>query len=107
MDDLSIGAAAARRTLLVVARHADEWNGEVGPSGMARKIAVLHEHCRAVGRDPDAIEVSVLLRSEAEAEATYASMIAHGNLNLAADRERLSRGRAGGAAGRGAAASDL
>ena len=86
---LLIGGGGERRTLRVVAKHADAWNGEVGPSGMARKIGLLQEYCRAIGRDPDQIEVSVLLRSEAEAEATYASMVAHGNLNLAADRERL------------------
>ena len=56
---------------------------------MARKIAILREHCQAVGRDPAAIEVSVLLRSEREAAATYASMVQAGNLNLEADRQRL------------------
>jgi F420-dependent oxidoreductase-like protein len=86
---LLIGGGGEQRTLRVVAKHADEWNGEVGPSGMARKIAVLHEHCRQIGRDPDEIEVSVLLRAESEAAATYDSMVKTGNLNLAADRQRL------------------
>lgn len=86
---LLIGGGGEKLTLRVVARHADEWNGEVGPAGMARKLGILREHCRAIGRDPGEIAVSVLLRSEAEAEATYASMIRHGNLNLAADRQRL------------------
>ncbi|MCC6627887.1 MAG: LLM class F420-dependent oxidoreductase [Chloroflexi bacterium] len=86
---LLIGGGGEQRTLRIVAKHADEWNGEVGPSGMARKLGILHEHCAAVGRDPGEIAVSVLLRSEAEAEATYASMVQAGNLNLAADRQRL------------------
>ena len=86
---IMIGGGGEQRTLRVVAKHADEWNGEVGPSGMARKLAILREHCAAVGRDPDQIEVSVLLRSEAEAAATYDSMVQAGNLNLAADRQRL------------------
>ena len=86
---LLVGGGGEKRTLRVVARHADEWNGEVGPRQMAHKIAVLHEHCRAIGRDPSEIEISVLLRSEAEAEATYQSMLQLGNLNVEAERQRL------------------
>jgi F420-dependent oxidoreductase-like protein len=86
---LLVGGGGERRTLRVVARHADEWNGEVGPRQLARKIAVLHEHCRAVGRDPAEIALSVLLRSEAEAAATYDSMVRAGNLNLEEDRQQL------------------
>jgi F420-dependent oxidoreductase-like protein len=86
---LLVGGGGEKLTLRVVAKHADEWNGEVGPAGMARKLAVLREHCRAIGRDPDEIEVSVLLRSESEAEATYAAMLRDGNLNVEADRQRL------------------
>jgi F420-dependent oxidoreductase-like protein len=86
---LLIGGGGEKLTLRVVAKHADEWNGEVGPSGMRRKLAILREHCRVVGRDPDEIAVSVLLRSETEAAATYESMVRHGNPNLAADRQRL------------------
>jgi F420-dependent oxidoreductase-like protein len=86
---LLIGGGGEQRTLRVVARHADEWNGEVGPTGMKRKLAILGEHCRAIGRDSGEIAVSVLLRSEAEAEATYESMVRLGNPNLAADRQRL------------------
>jgi F420-dependent oxidoreductase-like protein len=86
---LLIGGGGEKLTLPVVAKHADEWNGEVGPGQMRHKIAVLHEHCRAIGRDPSEIEVSVLLRSEAEAAATYDSMIRSGNLNVEMDRQRL------------------
>jgi F420-dependent oxidoreductase-like protein len=86
---LLIGGGGERRTLRVVAKHADIWNGEVGPSGMARKIAALEEHCRDLGRDPGEIEYSVLLRAESEAAATYESMVKMGNLNLEADRQRL------------------
>ena len=34
----SSSAGAGSATLRVVAKHADEWNGEVGPSGFARKL---------------------------------------------------------------------
>ncbi len=86
---LLVGGGGEKLTLRVVARHADEWNGEVGPKGMARKLEILREHCRAIGRDPAAIEASVLLRSEAEAAQTYESMIRSGNLNVEADRQQL------------------
>jgi F420-dependent oxidoreductase-like protein len=84
-----VGGGGEKRTLRIAAKHADEWNGEVGPRGMQHKIGILCEHCRAVGRDPAEIEVSVLLRSESEAAATYDSMIRTGNLNVEQDRQRL------------------
>lgn len=87
---LLIGGGGEKRTLRVVAKYADEWNGEVSPRQMQHKISVLHEHCRAVGRDPSEIEVSVLLRSEAEAESTYESMIRLRNPILEAERQRLA-----------------
>jgi F420-dependent oxidoreductase-like protein len=84
-----VGGGGEKLTLRVVAKHADEWNGEVSPKGMQRKIAILHEHCRAIGRDPSEIEVSVLLRSESEAAETYQSMLRAGNLNVEAERHQL------------------
>jgi F420-dependent oxidoreductase-like protein len=84
-----IGGGGERFTLRVVAKHADEWNCEVSPSVLARKLAVLREHCRAVGRNPDDIRVSVVLRSEAQAEAMWAAMVRMQNPNLVAERRRL------------------
>jgi F420-dependent oxidoreductase-like protein len=84
-----IGGGGERLMLRVVAKHADEWNGEVGPSAFARKLGVLHEHCRAVGRDPADIRVSVVLRSEAQAEAMWEAMVRMSNPNLMAERRRL------------------
>ena len=53
---LMIGGAGERRTLRVVAEHADWWNADYyTPAEYAHKLAVLHAHCRAVGRDPAAI----------------------------------------------------
>jgi alkanesulfonate monooxygenase SsuD/methylene tetrahydromethanopterin reductase-like flavin-dependent oxidoreductase (luciferase family) len=55
-------AASGEKTMLrIVARHADIWNGFGSPAVCARKIGVLAEHCRAEGRDSEAIEKSVLL----------------------------------------------
>ena len=53
---LMIGGGGERRTLRVVAEHADWWNADYyTPDEYARKLGVLHDHCRAVGRDPAAI----------------------------------------------------
>ncbi len=53
---LMIGGGGERRTLRVVAAHADWWNADYyAPADYARKLGVLRDHCRAIGRDPDAI----------------------------------------------------
>ena len=53
---LMIGGAGERRTLRVVAEHADWWNADYySPDEYAHKLAVLHDHCRAIGRDPEEI----------------------------------------------------
>jgi F420-dependent oxidoreductase-like protein len=84
-----VGGGGEKRTLRVVARHADEWNGEASPSQMAHKIAVLREHCRAVGRDADEIEIGVLLRTELQAESTYQTWVKQGSPFIDQERERL------------------
>jgi F420-dependent oxidoreductase-like protein len=57
-----IGGSGEQLTLRVVARYADVWNFAGGPiETFTRKIAILREHCAAVGRDPAAIELSVQL----------------------------------------------
>jgi len=53
-----IGGAGERRTLRVVAEHADIWHAFGDVDTLAHKVAVLEEHCRAVGRDPSEIERS-------------------------------------------------
>ena len=53
---LMIGGGGERRTLRIVARHADWWNCDYySPAEYARKLAILHDHCRTIGRDPEAI----------------------------------------------------
>ncbi len=55
-----VGGSGERRTLRLVARHADACNLFGDPATVRRKLAVLHEHCAAEGRDPAAIEVTHL-----------------------------------------------
>lgn len=56
---IMIGGSGERRTLRIVARYADAWNGEGDVATWAHKNAVLDEHCAAVGRDPAAIRRTV------------------------------------------------
>lgn len=53
-----IGGGGERRTLRVVAEHADMWHAFGSADTLAHKIAVLGQHCRDVGRDPADIEFS-------------------------------------------------
>lgn len=53
---LMIGGGGERHTLRVVAEHADWWNADYYPAtSYARKLGILHERCREVGRDPSEI----------------------------------------------------
>lgn len=58
---LLIGAGGEQRTLRVVARYADWYNfNSCTVEQYAHKVAVLTEHCRAIGRDPAAIKLTYL-----------------------------------------------
>lgn len=82
---LLIGGSGERRTLPLVARVADAWNGEGEPGVFARKSALLDELCRAEGREPAAVRRTVGLppplirddRLEAVIELT-ARLVRHG-----------------------------
>jgi alkanesulfonate monooxygenase SsuD/methylene tetrahydromethanopterin reductase-like flavin-dependent oxidoreductase (luciferase family) len=54
-----IGGSGERRTLRIVARYADAWNGEGDVATWTHRNRVLDEHCAAVGRDPGAIRRTV------------------------------------------------
>jgi F420-dependent oxidoreductase-like protein len=53
-----VGGSGERRTLRLVARYADACNLFGDPDTVRHKLAVLHEHCAAEGRDPSTIEVT-------------------------------------------------
>lgn len=57
-----VGGSGERRTLQIVARHADEWNA-VNPTldQYRQKLAVLERHCATEGRDPAGIKRSLML----------------------------------------------
>ena len=53
-----IGGGGEKKTLRIVARHADIWHSYSDLPTLERKLEVLGEHCRAVGRDLSEIEIS-------------------------------------------------
>lgn len=56
-----IGGGGERKTLRLVARHADACNlFDVGLEGLQHKVDVLHRHCEDVGRDPSEIAITVI-----------------------------------------------
>ena len=59
---VTIGGAGERRTLRLVAEHADEWNCvALTPEVYAAKSAVLERHCAELGRDPGTIRRSMMI----------------------------------------------
>ena len=66
-----IGGSGERKTLRVVAEHADVWNAAGGDAAeVARLTGVLDRHCADVGRDPAEIRRSVQVRFDGDAEST-------------------------------------
>ena len=57
---IMIGGGGEKKTLRLVARYADASNVFGSPEGIARKYAILAEHCAEIGRDPEEIERSTL-----------------------------------------------
>ena len=55
-----VGGGGEKRTLRLVARYADACNVFGAPEAIARKYAILAQHCAEVRRDPDEIERSTL-----------------------------------------------
>ena len=54
-----VGGEGERRTLPLVARHADIWHSFADPERLRRKHRILVDHCVATGRDPGDITLSV------------------------------------------------
>jgi alkanesulfonate monooxygenase SsuD/methylene tetrahydromethanopterin reductase-like flavin-dependent oxidoreductase (luciferase family) len=77
---IMIGGGGEKKTLRIVAKHADMWNVFGTPETVARKDEILRAHCEAVGRDGSEIErtlgCKVTIRStEAEAERVYRDLL--------------------------------
>ena len=66
---IMVGGSGERRTLRLVARHANACNLVGDVDRVRRKIAVLREHCAAEERDPATIEVTHLAPARVVASA--------------------------------------
>jgi alkanesulfonate monooxygenase SsuD/methylene tetrahydromethanopterin reductase-like flavin-dependent oxidoreductase (luciferase family) len=82
---LLIGGSGEKRTLRIVARDADIWNGEGDPATFGRRNGILDEHCLEIGRDPAAIRRTVGIppicirgSRDAAVEALAAILVRHG-----------------------------
>ena len=69
-----IGGRGEKKTLRVIAQHADVWNAPGGePDEVARLAGVLDRHCADVGRDPAEIRRSVQVRYTGDDDALLRS----------------------------------
>lgn len=68
-----IGGGGEKKTLRIVAKHADIWHSFSSPEVLEHKLGVLADWCTQVGRDVNEIEISTELRSRTvdEADALY------------------------------------
>ena len=64
-----IGGGGEKKTLRIVARHADIWHSFSDPETLQRKLGILREHGEAVGRDVSEIEISTELRGRTPEQA--------------------------------------
>ena len=76
-----IGGGGERKTLRIVAEYADIWNVFGTPETVARKDAILREHCEAVGRDTTQIERTLgckptIRKTAEEAERAWLDILA-------------------------------
>lgn len=96
-----IGGGGERKTLRVVARHADMWNFIGDPKTYGEKLQTLRRHCDEAGRDYGSIlktklSTLVLSDSEEQAQATR-EMLANvsgrgvGGFNVGTEKEVLGQ----------------
>ena len=81
---LMIGGGGEKRTLKITAQYADEWNVWGDVAILKHKMAILDQHCEAVGRDPSEIErsaVALLFLSDNE---NYLKRIRSADMNMPA-----------------------
>jgi F420-dependent oxidoreductase-like protein len=73
---ITIGGSGEKVMLRIVAKYADRWNCPAGYRSFEQKFGALKEHCKAIGRDINTINISEQLlvclgNSEAEVEEKW------------------------------------
>lgn len=66
---IMIGGGGVKKTLRLVAQHADIWHSFSSPEVLTEKLGILQGHADAVGRDISEIEISTELKGRDEATA--------------------------------------
>ena len=65
-----IGGGGEKKTLRMVAKHADIWHSFSDAETLVRKLDILKAHGEAVGRDTSEIEISLEIGKNSPEEAT-------------------------------------
>ncbi len=88
-----IGGAGEKKTLRIVAQHADIWHSFADPEALDHKLSVLREHGEAVGRDIDEIEISneIRNRDETVADELYERGVTLFTMGVSGDRYDTAR----------------
>jgi probable F420-dependent oxidoreductase len=88
-----IGGGGERKTLRIVAQHADIWHSFSDAPTLERKLGILAEHGAAVGRDTSEIEVSVELsrKSPEDADELHAVGATLFTVGISGPNHNLSR----------------
>ncbi len=75
---LLIGGSGERRTLPLVAEHAQMWNTTAADAELIRhKNRVLDELCERIGRDPAEIERTALVSEDCDVDALLSAGVTH------------------------------
>lgn len=80
-----IGGGGERKTLRIVAEHAQVWHSFADAAELARKSAVLDRWCGELGRDAGEIERSVSVRRSASPDDVGGPLLAAGATLFVAD----------------------
>jgi probable F420-dependent oxidoreductase len=74
---IMIGGGGEKKTLRMVAEHAQMWNGGGTPEELRHKNDVLDRWCAEIGRDPSEIERTALVNDRADVDALLDAGITH------------------------------
>ncbi len=84
---IMIGGSGPKKTLLTLARYGDQWNSMGTVDKLARRDAILREHCASIGRDDAEIERTTTL--DIVIRDTHEAGLAYYRAQLAADGEEF------------------